>query len=98
MSEDLQPVDPFNPLGKVEKDIYGKEIISDEEYIKRYGQQEFEKWVKRNRDSYLAVKMNENAQKKFLKEVAQAKRDKRDSELAKEHAERMKRLVRVHYK
>jgi hypothetical protein len=78
MSEDLQPVDPFNPLGKVEKDI--------------------EKWVKRNRDSYLAVKMNENAQKKFLKEVAQAKRDKRDSELAKEHAERMKRLVRVHYK
>ena len=31
-------------------DIYGKEIISDEEYIKRYGQQEFVKWVKRDRD------------------------------------------------
>jgi hypothetical protein len=98
MSEDLQPVDPFNPLGEVEKDIYGKEIISDEEYIKRYGQQEFEKWVKRDRDGHLAVKMNANAQEKFLKEVAQAKREKHFKKLAKEHDERMKRLVRVHYK
>ena len=37
-------------IGLIALIIYGKEIISDEEYIKRYGQQEFVKWVKRDRD------------------------------------------------
>jgi hypothetical protein len=39
-----------SPQNDTDIDIYGKEIISDEEYIKRYGQQEFVKWVKRERD------------------------------------------------
>ena len=38
------------PQNDTDIDIYGKEIISDEEYIKRYGQQEYIKWVKRGRD------------------------------------------------
>ena len=95
MSDDSLPVDPF---GFPETDIYGKKIISDEEYIKRYGKQEFDKWIKRDRDAYLSPKMNRNAKKKLLEEVRRVKWEKRDSELAKEWEERMKRLERVEYK
>ena len=89
MSDDSLPVDPF---GLPETDIYGNKIISDEEYIKRYGKQEFDKWIKRDRDAYLSPKMNWNAKKKLFEEVRRVKREKQLDELNIEWEDKLKKL------
>ena len=89
MSNDSLPIDPF---GLPETDIYGKKIISDEEYIKRYGKQEFDKWIKRDRDAYLSPKMNWNAKKKLLEEARRVKQSKQLSKLNVEWEEKLKKF------
>ena len=89
MSDDSLPVDPF---GLPETDIYGKKIISDEEYKKRYGKQEFDKWIKRDRDAYLSPKMNWNAKKKLLEEARRVKQSKQLSKLNVEWEEKLKKF------